>query len=209
MTLEKGKDKIQHICAVLKDETLKPAQEEAKRIISEAKAERERIIEEAEANADKLVTAARESISRERSIFQSSLHQACRQGLESLRQDIENKLFNQELAEMLETGGSSAETVSKLINAIVGAIDKEGVGADISAQIPSTLSLSSVNSLLAENISKKLRQNTVDVGSFKGGARVKIHDKRVSIDITDDAMKELLKSYLSKDFRKYLFTENA
>ncbi len=68
-TLEKGKDKIQHICQVLKEETLKPAQDEAEKIIARAKKERDEILKGAGKNADKMLEAARECIEREKIVF--------------------------------------------------------------------------------------------------------------------------------------------
>ncbi len=47
-TLDKGKDRVEKIVKVLREETLEPAKEEAQRIIDEAKAEAERIVKAAE-----------------------------------------------------------------------------------------------------------------------------------------------------------------
>ena len=62
-----------------------------------------------------------------------------------------------------------------------------------------------MNALLLENVRSKLKGQTVTVGSFVGGAQIKIEGKRMTIDITDKALSELLASYVRKDFRKILF----
>jgi V/A-type H+-transporting ATPase subunit E len=45
------------------------------------------------------------------------------------------------------------------------------------------------------------------VGSFKGGAQLQWHDRKLTLDMSDDALKELLSTYVRKDFRKMLFGE--
>lgn len=205
-TLKSGKDKIQYICDSLRKETLEPAQKEAQEIIAEARKEAEAILKDAEVNAGKMLDAARECIAREKSVFESSMLQASKQSLEKLRQDIEGKLFNDELGSLLERETTDDKVVGTLITAIVNAVEKEGVQVDLSALVPANVSVQSINNLLSENILKRLRNQSVEVGSFQGGAQLKLHNKKLTIDISDQALKELLGMYLRKDFRESFFT---
>ena len=81
-TLEKGQDRVKHICDVLRNNTIEPAKEEAEQVITEAHAEAERIIAAAEKEAQTKIQAAKDDIAQEQSVFQASLRQACKQGLE-------------------------------------------------------------------------------------------------------------------------------
>lgn len=205
-TLEKGQDKISQICSVLRDETLEPAKKQAEEIIREARRQSEEIIAEAQRAADKLLENARAAIDQESKVFQSSMQQAVRQSLEALRQSIENKFFNEQLASEIELGSRSPELVAKLINAIVKALEKEGLSADLTAIIPNSVLPKEVNDLLLQDVLKMLKEKSVVVGNFAGGAKVKINKKQMTIDITEDALRELLASYIvRKDFRKMLF----
>lgn len=204
-SLQKGSDKIQHICDAIKKETLAPAKKEAEEIVKKARKEAEEIITNAEKSAGEIVEAARECMERERSVFNSSLSQACKQGLESLRQEIEHRLFNEELESLIKQGASDTELIAKLIHSMIEALEKEGLGVDLSAFIPKTLSPEAVNKLLARNVLLKLREGSVLSGSFSGGAQVKVHDKKLTIDISDEALKERLSTYLHKGFRQLLF----
>jgi len=204
-SLEKGEEKIQKICDVLRRETLEPAQLEAEGVIEQAKEKAAGIVREAEQNAEKIVEDARKSIEQERNVFHSSLEQAATQSLESLRQSIEHKLFNSEIESEIKQKSSDPNVIARLIDSIIKAIDEEGVSVDLSAVIPQVVSADEVNRLLGEKVLKRLKEQSVVVGHFDGGAQIKIHDKKMTIDITDSAIKELLSSYVRKDFRELLF----
>lgn len=204
-TLEKGEDKIQQICDVLRRETLEPAKQEAEKIVEEGGKQAELIIKEARAQADAILAKARKAVNEERNIFYSSLEQAGKQSLQELRQTIENKLFSQELQKVVNEQSSDPKLVAKLIDAMVQAIGREGISTNFSAMIPETVSIEEVNRLLGERILKKLAGKTVFLETFAGGAQVKLLDKKMTIDITDDALMELLSNYVRKDFRKLLF----
>jgi V/A-type H+/Na+-transporting ATPase subunit E len=208
-TLDKGPDKIKKISEELRKETLEPAKQEAAAIIEDAKKRAEKIVLEGEKHAEKMIMEARKEIEQERNVFQSSLTQAGKLSLESLKQAIEEKFFNQELNNFILQEMTDTKVIANLINAIVKAIEKEGISTDISALIPQNLSAKEVNALLLSDVQKKLREQGVNLGDFKGGVEVKLHDKNLTIDITAEALEDLLSHYLRKDFRKLLFNSKA
>jgi len=202
---EKGTDKIQKICDTLRKETLEPAKQEAQNIIADAHAKAAKIVKEAEQETKILHEQARKSIEQERNVFQSSLEQAARQGLEALRQSIEHKLFNEELEKVIEKHTADPTVIAQVINAIVEALQKDGLSADLSAFIPKHVSSEKVNALLLQNVMSKLREKGVALGDFAGGAEIKVHGKRLTIDITDKTLQEILAAYARKDFRQLIF----
>lgn len=205
-TLEKGNDKIQKICAVLRDETLEPAQKEAKEIIERAERQAEQIFRDAQKAANKLHEEAKQAAEQEYNVFQASLQQAAKQGLESLRQTIESKFFDENIMAHIEKNASSPNVVADLINAIVGALQKEGLNANLTALVPKTVNPKQLSELLLRDVLKALSEGSVEVGNFAGGAMVRLKDKKVTIDISDEALKDLLGTYIArKDFRKLIF----
>lgn len=199
-------DKIKQICDSLRKETLEPAKVEADKIVEEAKLRAEQIIHDAEEQAKRLNAQARASIEQERNVFQSSLSQAAKQSLEALRQSIEAKLFNEELDAVVKQELSNPQVIASFVKAIVEAIEKEGVDADLEAVVPKKVPGKEVSALLGENILKKLDGNVLSLGLFDGGAQVKLVGKKMTIDITDSTLKELMASYVRKDFRKMIFS---
>lgn len=205
-TLEKAQDKIDRICEVLRKETLEPAQKESERLIQEAQTRAKEIVEQAEKEAERIFAEARKQIEQERNVFHSSLSQAAKQSVEFLRQSIEHKLFNEQLNQVIDQGASDPKLVASLINSIVSALDKQGLAADLTAIVPKNVPAEEVNKHLLAEVLKKLQNQSVTVGNFEGGAQVKVQNKKMTIDITDKVLKELLATYARKDFRKLIFS---
>lgn len=205
-TLDKGKDKIDKICAVLRDETLEPAQKEAQQIIEKAQQKAEQIVLDAQKAAEKLHANVKAAIEKEDAAFQASLVQASRQALEVLRQSVEDKFFNHNLLAIIEKSAADPQLIANLINAIVQALQKEGMAVDLTALVPKTVTAKQINHLLLQEVLQSLKEKSVVPGEFAAGAKVKLHDRRMTIDISEQALKELLNTYINrKDFRKLIF----
>lgn len=202
---ESGKDKVKKICDILRRETLEPAKNEADEIVRIAKQQASEIIAAAQNEAERLNAEARQEIERQKNVFQSSLKQACKQTIESLKQSIEEKLFNQELAKLLTKHTQDPKVLSQLIAAVVKAIDEQGTEANLSIYVPAAVPARAVNSLLTHEILEKLREKSVLVGPLTGGIEVKLHKENITIDISDAALKELVANYIRKDFREMIF----
>lgn len=202
---DKATDKVQKICDQIRNETLEPAKKEAGQIIEDAKREAEKILEAAREQAKELESNVREEIEKERSIFESSLSQACKQAMESLRQEIAAKLFNNELKEQLKKEASDPKVIAKLISAVIKAIEKEGTSAKFEVLIPSEVPAKQVAAELTEAIMKKIKDGDLETGNFSGGTRVRIAENHFTADVSTDALYELVADYLRKDFRSLLF----
>lgn len=204
-TLDKGQDKIQEICDALRKETLEPAQGEAERIIAEAKERAHTIVQEAHREAEKLHGDARAAIEKEKNVFDSSLTQAVKQSLETLRQEVESHLFNSQLKETLKGITTDPKVIGRLIEAMVKGVEKEGIAADLAAIIPEAVPAEEVAGFLAEEVLQKLAKGGVKLGPITGGAQVKLTDKKVTLDMTDESFRKLLANYVRKDFRTLFF----
>ena len=202
---EVGSEKVKKICEVLRKETLEPAKRQAEEIVLEAEKRAEALLEEAKKNIERMHIEAREEIDRRKNIFQSSLHQACKQTLDTLKQSIEEKLLNQQLAKIITQNTVSTEVITQLISSVIKAIEKEGIDAQVSAYIPAAVSVSAVNGLLGKTFLDRLKEKSVLIGPMSGGIEIKLHDNAISIDISDVVLKELVASYIRKDFRDMFF----
>lgn len=206
-TLETGKDRVKKICEVLKRETLEPAIREAEEIVINARAEAEKIVDKAKKKAAKMVEDAQKEIDRRQNVFQASLSQACRQAIDMLKQQIEEKLFNPKLSEIIARPMSDPKVIAQLITTIVKSIEKEGINSDLSVVIPAAIPAREINDLLAKEILEKLKEKSVVLGPIKGGVEVKLHKDKITIDMTDKALKELVAGYIRKDFRDLLYSD--
>ncbi len=204
-TLDSGKDKIQKICDELKRETLEPAQKEADRLIHEAHEKAEEIKSSAKAEVEEYKQHARREIEQERNVFESSLDQAVKQGVESLKQKVEEELFNHQLNEIVEEQVSDPKVIANIIQAIVEAVNKEGLSADLTAVASKAASAEEVSKLLLKKTLGQLKEKEVVLGSFGGGAKVKLHNQQLTIDMSGEAFEGLLASFLRDKYRKLLF----
>ncbi|MBS0621353.1 MAG: V-type ATP synthase subunit E [Verrucomicrobia bacterium] len=199
-SLQTGKEKIQKICDLLRRETIEPAQADAERIKQEAEAEAQEILAKAHAQAAEIESAAKQRVAKEKAIFTSAMEQGVRQSLQSLKQEIENTLFSDQLGKLITSASGDPKLMAALINAIVKAVEKEGLSTDLEVLIPKVVDRHAVEMLLLEQVRSKLQQ-----GLFLGGVKVRLVDQNVAIDVSDEALKELLSHHIRKDFRNLLF----
>lgn len=204
-TVDTGKDKVKKICDVLKKETLDPAKLEAEKIISDARMEGEQLIKEAKGQIERMQSTARREIDEERNVFQASLNLASKQGLSTLKQEIESHIFNKALGESLDKFTNDPKIIADLISAIVSSIEKEGIDGDLQAVVSSKVSKEEVNKNLMQGILEKLKEKSVILGEITGGAEVKFLNKNMTLDISDQSLKTLLGNFLRSDFRSILF----
>lgn len=203
--METGKDKVKKICDILRRETLEPAKAEAEETVSKARQEAERIIEEARLTIQRLEYESKQEIERQKTVFQSSLSQACKQAIESLKQSFEEKLFNPELARLITKQTQDPALIAQLIQVVVKAVEKDGLEANLSVYIPAAVPAKAVNALLASEILARLKEKSVLIGPITGGIEVKLQKENVTVDISDAALKEIIANYIRKDFRELFF----
>ena len=204
--LETGKDKIQKICDALKKETLEPAKQEAREVIENAHLEAADIVAAAKREAEERLSSAQREIEEKQKIFQSSLHLACRQGIEQLKQKIEQELFNRELAATVEKEMADPKVISGLLLSFMKAMEERGIEEDFAAVIPKQISPRTINSLLTSQILERLKDHTVSVGGFHGGVQIRMLSRQITIDVSDQVVRELIAQYIRKDFRDLIFS---
>lgn len=204
--LETGKEKIQKLCDALKKETLEPAKQEAREIIENAHLQASEIVRDAQKKAEDLVQAAKLEIEERGKIFHASLQLAARQGIELLKQKIEEQLFDQQLSELVLKEMADPKVVSHLIDAFMKIMEEKGVEEDFVAVIPKSITPRSINSLLGKQILERLQNQTVVVGDFAGGAQIQLKGRRITIDISDVTVRELIALYIRRDFREMVYS---
>jgi V/A-type H+-transporting ATPase subunit E len=204
--LETGKDKIQKICDVLRNETLEPAKQEAREIIENARLQASEIVKDAQKKAEELLKTAQEDIQERGKVFQASLQLACRQGLESLKQKIEQKLFDQQLSELVLHEMADPKLIAHLIDSFMKSMQEKGIEEEFVAVIPKNISPRSINLLLGSQILERLQKQTVVAGDFAGGVQIRLKGREITIDISDATVRELVGGYIRRDFRDMIFS---
>lgn len=204
--LETGKEKIQKLCDALKKETLEPAKQEAREIVENAHLQAEEIVRKAKEKAEEFLHKAKSEMEEKSKIFHASLQLAARQGLELLKQKIEEQLFDQQLSELVLKEMSDPKVIAHLIDAFMKIMQEKGVEEDFVAVIPKNISPRSINALLGQQLLDRLQGQTVMVGDFAGGAKIELKGRKITIDISDAAVRELIAQYIRRDFREMIYS---
>ncbi len=205
-SVDTGKETVKRICEVLKEDTLNPAREEAESIIHKAKADADRITQDAQEQAKQMKEAAIKEIEGREKVFRSSLNVACKKTLESLKQDIEENLFAIGIKNFIGDQMKSPEIITKLIVAIISAIEKEGVDADLRAIIPSTVPAEEINRQLAIEVLNRLEEKSVVLGQISAGVQVKMVNQDLTLDMTQGTLESLVSRYVREDFKALIFS---
>lgn len=199
--MDSGAEKVKQICDVLKHKTLVPAQEEAERIIKEAEAEADKIVAKAKSEAKSEFEEVKKKIADERAVLETSLKLAAKQATAALKSDLETAFFNPALTELIGKEMEDASFVAKLLSALVGAVEKEGMGTELKAVIGAHVDKEAAAKALATNLLDKLKGG-LTVGSFAGGAQLKLIKESLTVEVTEEVVSTLLATYLRDDFRK-------
>ncbi|QVL55093.1 MAG: V-type ATP synthase subunit E [Simkaniaceae bacterium] len=204
-SVDTGKEKVKKICEVLRKETIDPAKKEGGQIIAKARSEGERIVANAKEEAARLLYDAKKKIEEERNVFQASINLACKKSIDTLKQEIEKNLFNPQLAAFVGERTKDPKVVAELITAIINGINKEGINGDFRALVSKAVNTEAVNKELSKGIVEQLESKSVELGEIEGGAQVKIVNRNLTIDMSDDALKSLLANFVRDDFRSVIF----
>lgn len=200
-----AQDKLKQICDALREETLKPAEEEAGSIVHNAREQAKRIVEEAKEEAQRIIRSAEETADQTLKKGEAALVQAGKRSLENLKQAVETKIFRESLGEWLDHVATDPEISAKLVQALVQAVDAQGISGNLSAYIGKHVSARAVNEALGKEITSKLKEKGVSVGKFSGGAQLKVEERNWVLDMSSEVLLDLLTRFLQKDFREMIF----
>lgn len=204
MVSETATNKVQEICDVIRKSTLDPAKEEAKKIIEEAKATAGQIIHEANVEAERINEELKQELDKKRKVFDSTIELSVKQAVSQLRQAAVG-LFSDTLSEETSEKLRRPDIIAKLINAIVTSLEKEGNKTNLVARIPKEVSAEEVVSHLQESVRKRVSRENIELSNVPAGVSVALVDQKISIEITDKALLELLGNYLPDVLREKLF----
>lgn len=203
--LEQADTRIQIICDKIRTETLDPAKEQAQEIIENARKEADRILQQAHLERERIHKETKKSLDEEKQIFESSLEQASKQAIELLKQKIERSLFNPTLENWVKEQLGDAKSYGSLVDALVKALQKDGIKTEIGVVVPESFTTDSINAALSQNVLSQLKNKTVELSGLPGGVQVKVEGKNMVLDISSKALQDIVASYIHKDFRKIFF----
>lgn len=199
--LDPGKDKIKKICETLRDETIRPAQKQAEMIIQTAEKEARLIIEKGKKEAEALLSTARRKIEEEKSILAASLHLACKQALNALKGAVETTLLTQGIGKFVQS--LQEDMARRLLEAVLLSLKEAGLSGRLLAYLPKHIASQDLASVILK--AGAMEVNIVPVAYLQKGIKIALEDSHLTLDLSDDALKELIAAFIREDFRQLIF----
>jgi V/A-type H+/Na+-transporting ATPase subunit E len=212
---------LEALIARLKDEGVTAGRAEADRMVNEAQARARAVVDKAEADAKAKLEAARKEVEGLRRGGEDALRAAARDTVLELK-DTLTRRFAEDVGKTVSGAMHDEEMLKKMILAIVGRAREDG-GVDQSEEMELILPRSVAGLDELRRKPEELREGTLThyVAAMAGemlragvsfgraeddaeGLRVKLHDRGVTIDITDKAVAEALLEHLQPRFRALL-----
>ncbi len=208
---------VQELISRLRDEGVKAGRDKSDQIVQEAQEQADRIVAEAKAEAEALLSKVRSDIERDKAAAIESLRVAVRDT--ELKMEAEIKAdFAAHVKRLVSVEMSDKEFLRQVILAIAGtaAGDKTGEGKPIDIMLPQELFESDEKGTdLTEKGEDRLRRLVLGISGdmlregidlkpsedIRGGIRVRLVGEDLEIDLSDEAISDLLLQNLLPRYR--------
>jgi len=206
-TADENANKIQKICDLLRKETIEPAKQEAREIVENAHLSAKQIIEEANQEKQRIEKQTHDELEKKKAAFIASLQVSSRQAVEQLKQSIQAELFTNHIKEKVAKATQDPQLVAEIINSLVEAIRNDGIDSDLELVLSKNLTKEKIEKWLTSSVNEQLDKKQVALADIAGGAKIKMVDNNITLDMSDEAISSLLINYLREDFRKLIFAK--
>lgn len=205
---------VDKLISRLREDGVKAGQEESTRLVREAESKAARIIADARKEADELRASAREQINALEMSAQGALRLAARDATLALRNQVRES-FETYLRRLVVESLEDPEFVRSLILVLAGeAVDKHIRDKEAHIYISKAVLEGQTNpetrqragQFIKSLASGLLRQGITLVPSDRiaGGAKVRLVHEQLEIDLSDQAITELLIRHIAPRFREIM-----
>jgi len=208
---------VQALIDRLKSEGVSAGQEEAARILTDARAQADKIVADAEARAKAMVDAAKAEAAREEAATRDGLKIAARDMVLSLRNELDSRIQD-EAKRLIGVALADDDFIQSLILAVAGkAKDSADISPDDKMEIvlperavtfeelkqsPEAVKPGTLTHFVLALAGDVLRKGvTFSTAPGLQGISIKLTDKDISIDMNEDTVAELLKAHLQPRLR--------
>ncbi|MCK7613909.1 hypothetical protein [Roseibium sediminicola] len=208
---------VQALIQRLKSEGVAAGQSEADDILAKAKAKAEEIVSAAQTKADGLLAEARAEAAREKAATEDGLKVAARDLVLNLRNELGDRI-QQEAGRLVATSLADEQFLQQLILAMAGnardnasvsdsepmeiVLPEKVVTFEELKQSPEAVEPGTLTHFVIALAGQALRDGvTFSTAPGFDGIKVKLTDRNVSIDLTEEAIAILLKRHLQPRLR--------
>lgn len=208
---------VQELIDKLKNQGVSEGQKQAEQIIKEAQQKASQILSKAQTEADKLLAEAQQKIEVERKSSHEAIKTAFRDTEIALRSKLRDA-FSAHLRRLVSFELENKDFIKQLVLAIAGLKTAEAAQAThVEVLLPSKLfDTDTSGTHLSTDGKKRVQQLVLGIThdmlregielkpstDIKGGIKVRLVGKDIDIDLTDEALNELLLKYLLPRYRE-------
>jgi V/A-type H+-transporting ATPase subunit E len=205
---------VEKLISRLRDDGVKAGQEKYAQLVRDAEAKAARIVAEARREAEEIRAKAKEEIHAQELSAQGALHLAGRDAVLKLRNEVRSQ-FEQYLRRLVIQSTQDSEFIRSLILILAGeAVEKHIRDKDIHIYLSKAIldrertpeMRERSNQFVKGLSSELLRQGITLIPTEKvqGGAKVRLVNEQLEIDLSDQAITELLVSHIAPRFREIM-----
>jgi V/A-type H+/Na+-transporting ATPase subunit E len=187
---------VQELIDKIKSEGVKAAQDEAARIVAEAKAKAEAIVAEAQREAEHLASRGKEALARDQAAGKDALAQASRDAMLQLGKDMQRALDRVVTREIKAAYGDAA--LKEILPPLVASWKKSD--SESLTVLLSPEDLSKLEAFFAEKFKAEIGKGGLEfksAGDIKSGFKVVERAGSAFFDFSSDALAELISSHLN------------
>ncbi|MFC0219484.1 V/A-type H+-transporting ATPase subunit E [Pseudochelatococcus lubricantis] len=212
---------VEALIARLRDEGVGAGRTEAERIVGEAQVLARATVEEAEEQAAGMLEKARREAANLQRAGEDALKAAARDTVLDLK-DYLSRRFAGDVAKTVSAAMRDEELLKRMILAVAGRVREEAgvdrsqevvfqlpraaVGLDELRRRPEELKEGSLTHFAAASAAAMLREGVTfaRADDDAGGLRIQLLDRGVSVDLTDQAVADMILAHLQPRFRALL-----
>lgn len=197
---------VEQLIDRLKSDGVAKGKHEADAILADAKKQALEIVDAARREADQILGEAKDEAERLRKTSGQALQLAGRDAMLKLRESFQLQ-FENRLRKLVGTALREPDTLRKLILEVAGKNRPDAPGANVQLLLPHAAGESDPLSGYVAGLTAEMLADGVTFGvgeDVDAGVRVRLGDRDVEVDLSDEALAAFLSRFLIPRFRELM-----
>ena len=199
---------IQRILQAIKEEALEPSKTEGQETIAAANAESEQILFETNEKAKNILQDATQRANDQIKAAKAEIELALKQARLQLKSDLAEHVFKKESHDLLAKQMHKPDMVGRAIGIILDSMEKDGLFSKFELTVPESLNERELMQFLSQHVKEKIEKGgELKFTSKFGGAVLKIQDKNMVVELTENQIDTILDRFISDSLKAFIFSD--
>jgi V/A-type H+-transporting ATPase subunit E len=197
---------VEQLIDRLKSDGVAKGKHEADAILTDAKKQALELVDAAQREADQILSEAKDEAERLRKTSGQALQLAGRDAMLKLRESFQLQ-FENRLRKLVGSSLREPDTLRKMILEVAGKNRPDSLGGDMQLLLPQAAGASDPLSSFVAGLTAEMLAEGVTFGvgeDVAAGVRVRLGDRDVDVDLSDEALAAFLSRFLIPRFRELM-----